>query len=84
MFELEDGQSLKTGYMLKAVSMAMGMILLAPPVLSAAEERLELQTYEVTGTRIPRADIEGVAPIVLFDREALERSGAATDVPLLR
>lgn len=52
--------------------------LLMPLVLGAAEGRLELQTVEVTGSRIPRADTESMAPLAIFDREDIERSGVTT------
>lgn len=56
----------------------IGVALSGQSVQAASEERLELETFEVTGSRIPRADTEGMAPLALFDREDIERSGATT------
>ncbi len=62
----------------------MGVVLFCEPVNANSEaqqppeEALVLETIEVTGSRIPRVDTEGVAPLVLFDREDIERSGATT------
>lgn len=58
--------------------LAISAMLYILPVAEAAEERLELQKYEVTGSRISRVDTEGIAPLAVFDREDLERSGATT------
>ena len=50
-----------------------GFTLLAifPLPLSAAEDVLELQRVEVTGSRIKRAEMEGISPIVILDREKI-------------
>ena len=45
---------------------------------AASEEWLELETFELTGSRIPRADTEGLAPLTLYSREDIDRSGATT------
>jgi outer membrane receptor for ferrienterochelin and colicin len=50
----------------------------------AQEQALELETFQVTGSNIKRADIEGPSPVVMLDREEIERSGAATTAELLR
>ncbi|MBR9912572.1 MAG: TonB-dependent receptor [Gammaproteobacteria bacterium] len=46
--------------------------------VSLADTRQQMDVIEVTGSRIPRAATEGVSPLVAFDRQALERSGAST------
>lgn len=45
---------------------------------------IELERLEVTGTRMKRAGIEGIAPVVVLDREFIERSGASTTTELFR
>lgn len=42
-----------------------------------------LEKFEVTGTHIKRLDIEGPAPVILLDQEAIKRSGASTVNELL-
>jgi outer membrane receptor protein involved in Fe transport len=70
--------------MVLVATAGIGTTLLSQPAYAVSEDRLELQTYEVTGSRIPRADTEGLAPLALFDREILDRSGAATVNDFLR
>lgn len=42
-----------------------------------------LEKFEVTGTHIKRLDIEGPAPVIVLDQEAIKRSGASTVNELL-
>jgi iron complex outermembrane receptor protein len=64
--------------MLFALYTGIGIVLFGQSVHATSKEWLELETIEVTGSRIPRADTEGVAPVALFNREDIERSGATT------
>jgi iron complex outermembrane receptor protein len=64
--------------MLFVLYTGIGIVLFGQSVHATAKEWLELETIEVTGSRIPRADTEGVAPVALFNREDIERSGATT------
>ncbi|MBL3590233.1 MAG: hypothetical protein JMN24_10630 [gamma proteobacterium endosymbiont of Lamellibrachia anaximandri] len=81
----------QTSALIFTLCTGIGASSFAPSVLGAAEGRLELQTFEVTGSRIPRTDTEGMAPVALFDRDDIDRSGATTimvfgvwEVPLSR
>lgn len=44
----------------------------------ASEEAKTLDTIEVTGSRIKRADLETSSPVFTIDRQTIENSGAAT------
>ncbi len=50
----------------------------------ASDQPVELQKLEVTGSRIKRADIEGIAPVVVLNREYIDRTGAETVSELFR
>jgi outer membrane receptor protein involved in Fe transport len=56
----------------------LSILMFIGPAPLGAEERLELTKLEVTGSRIPRAETEGLVPLALFDRETIERSGASS------
>ncbi|MDJ0806896.1 MAG: TonB-dependent receptor, partial [Gammaproteobacteria bacterium] len=45
------------------------------PTVEAAEDRVELEKFVVTGSHIKRTDIEGVSTVKIMDREDIERSG---------
>jgi iron complex outermembrane recepter protein len=45
----------------------------APP--PSGDELIQLEAFQVTGTRIRRTDIETAAPIIRFEREAITSSG---------
>lgn len=51
---------------------------------AAEEEATELEKVEVTGSHIKRVDIEGPSPVLVIDREDIDRSGAANLSDLLR
>ncbi len=57
--------------------------LITSPLL-AAEDAVKLEKVEVTGSHIKRVDIEGPQPVLVIDREAIERSGATTVAEVLR
>ncbi len=48
------------------------------PAAAASEVPVALEKYQVTGTHIKRADMEGMLPVVVVDRAAIEQSGATT------
>ncbi|WP_259372073.1 TonB-dependent receptor domain-containing protein [Caldimonas mangrovi] len=59
----------------------------ALPLAAAAQERVShasLETIVVTATRVPQSVQEAVADVTVIDREAIERSGAAGIVDVLR
>ena len=48
------------------------------------EEAVDLGEFEVTGSRLGRADIEGALPVAVIDRADIERSGFTSVGELLR
>lgn len=50
----------------------------------ADEEAVDLGEFEVTGSRLGRADIEGALPVAVIDRADIERSGFTSVGELLR
>lgn len=40
-----------------------------------SEDTVEFETFEVTGSRIKRSDYETASPVLVIDREAIERTG---------
>ncbi len=48
------------------------------------EEAVDLGEFEVTGSRLGRADIEGALPVAVIDRAEIERSGFTSVGELLR
>ena len=50
----------------------------------ADEEAVDLGEFEVTGSRLGRADIEGALPVAVIDRDDIEQSGFTSVGELLR
>jgi len=48
------------------------------------EEAVDLGEFEVTGSRLGRADIEGALPVAVIDRDDIEQSGFTSVGELLR
>jgi outer membrane receptor for ferrienterochelin and colicin len=48
------------------------------PVSTAASSAQELEQVVVTGSRIPRAQVEGPAPIIVITSQDIENNGFAT------
>ena len=48
------------------------------------EEATELDTIEVTGSRLKRAEIEGAVPVVVIDRAQIDASGDVSVADVLR
>ena len=48
------------------------------------QDRAFADAITVTGSNIKRADLEGPSPVVMIDRQEIERSGVATTAELLR
>ena len=68
-----------------AVAACCGAALLPWPTGAAwAEEEAGIEEVVVTGSRIPRADLEGVAPVTVYTAEDIDRSGATSIGQLLR
>ena len=62
------------------LSMVTGTVatLTGTPVQADSETPLKLQKYAVTGTHIKRTDMEGMLPLTVIDRAAIEQSGATS------
>ncbi|GIU41880.1 TonB-dependent receptor [Shewanella sairae] len=66
---------------LSAISLAISMAALTPTTLFAAEAagkseaKEEIEKIEVTGSRIKRADFEGVAPVTVITADDIANSG---------
>ena len=58
-----------------AVVLGMFSSLSWPTAAGAAEERLELDKFEVTGSHIKRTDFEGMSSVVVMDQAFIEKSG---------
>lgn len=56
----------------------------APPAPTPEPEVADLATMQVTGSRIPRAQIEGPAPITVMDAEQIRAAGLTSVPDLLR
>ena len=48
------------------------------------EDAATLETIEVTGSRLKRAEIEGAVPVVVIDRAQIDASGDVTVADVLR
>ncbi|MBK1720757.1 TonB-dependent receptor [Thiocystis violacea] len=59
-----------------------GMMLGQAP--ASGQDVLELKKVEVTGSHIKRTDLEGISPVVIIDRRAIDHSGANTVKELFR
>ena len=58
-----------------AVVLGMFSSLSWPTAAGAAEERLELDKFQVTGSHIKRTDFEGMSSVVVMDQAFIEKSG---------
>ncbi len=67
----------------------VGLTFVLTPLMNAqeaaeeAEEPIELEEFQVTGSRIKRIDIEGISPIDILTREDIARAGVATTYEIL-
>ncbi|MBI2380167.1 MAG: TonB-dependent receptor [Gammaproteobacteria bacterium] len=60
-------------------SLALSLALLCPELAVAdVQPPAEVERIEVTGSRIRRTQVEGVAPITVIDAQAIERSGLSS------
>ncbi|WP_299729414.1 TonB-dependent receptor [uncultured Endozoicomonas sp.] len=67
-----------------AVAVAISSTLASTAAFANEESVEKLEKIQVTGSRISRVDVEGSTPVVVFDREAIESSGAATIAEFLK
>ncbi|MDX2485878.1 MAG: TonB-dependent receptor [Gammaproteobacteria bacterium] len=67
-----------------AIVLGMFSSLSLPTSAGAAEERLKLDKFEVTGSRIKRTDIEGVSSVMVMDHAFIEKSGFTSLSQLFR
>lgn len=56
----------------------------APQATAAAGDVQQLQTVQVTGSRIARSQVEGPAPVTVISREQIDAAGLTTVPDLLR
>ena len=59
------------------------MLLLAPAP-SALAQTGTIEEVVVTGSRIPRTDLDGVAPVTIYTEADIDRTGATSIGQLLR
>ena len=52
--------------------------LFVTPAFAAPETPVTLEKYQVTGSHIKRSDTEGMLPVFVMDRTAIDQSGATT------
>ncbi len=66
--------------LVRALSLFAGFAawLLVPSAFAASETPVALEKYQVTGTHIKRSDTEGMLPVFVVDRAAIDQSGATT------
>ena len=67
-----------------AVAVALGSSVASVATYANEGSVEKLEKIQVTGSRISRVDAEGNTPLAVFDREAIENSGAATVAEFLR
>ena len=71
----------------RRLQLAVGTLLLGAAVAAKAQQDelqlVKLDRVEVTGSRIPRTEIEGALPIQVITREEIERSGSTTVAELM-
>ena len=90
--ELEIGRIARGGQgMGREFSHFAGCLIMAACLLSpvsqstfAQEDEPAIEEIVVTGSRIPRADLDGVAPVATYSAEDIARSGATSIGQLLR
>lgn len=63
---------------------AVAATVAAPQAFAADEPKGEVERIEVTGSRIKRTDVESAAPVMVLDRQAIEKSGVTTAGELLQ
>lgn len=67
-----------------ALLAAPGLLLAQSPVRSSEEESLNLDKYVVTGSFIPQATAEPIAPVAVFSEADIRATGALTPIQALR
>ena len=76
-----------------AVAIALGTSVVTTGVMASDENAVaksdekaveKLEKVQVTGSRISRVDVEGVAPVTIITREDIDRTGATSVSDLLR
>ncbi len=67
-----------------AVAVALGSSFVSSAAYSNEDSVEKLEKIQVTGSRISRVDVEGVAPVTIISREDLDRSGATSVADVLR
>ena len=72
--------------MFKKTKVATGVLIMmgATFALSMTQAVAQIQSVEVTGSRLKRADVEGALPITNITREEIQASGAVTVAEFMR
>ena len=69
---------------LRRSCLAVSALLLAAPQALGQEAGAGIEEVLVTGSRVPRADLEGVAPVTVYTAADIDRSGATSIGQILR
>ena len=73
-----------TGWIGRILLVSLSFVLIPLAIAKEeAEETIELEDFQVTGSRIKRIDIEGISPIDILTREDIARAGVATTYEIL-
>jgi len=70
--------------LLAMAAVSAGTLASAAAMAQESEDAATLDTIEVTGSRLKRADIEGAAPVVVIDRAQIDASGDVSVADVLR
>ena len=68
----------------KPISLFLFIFVLFTHLANAEDKTVDLEKIEVTGSHIKRVDTEGPSPVIVINREEIEKSGASTMSDLLR
>ena len=68
----------------KPISLFLFIFVLFTHLANAEDKTVDLEKIEVTGSHIKRVDSEGPSPVIVINREEIEKSGASTMSDLLR
>ena len=68
----------------KPISLFLFIFVLFTHLANAEDKTVDLEKIEVTGSHIKRVDREGPSPVIVINREEIDKSGASTTSDLLR
>jgi len=70
--------------LLAMAAVSAGTLASAAAMAQESDDAATLDTIEVTGSRLKRADIEGAAPVIVIDRAQIDASGDVSVADVLR